>query len=184
MAKKKTVKRPAKKLPKKTAKTVARRAAPAKKKAAPKARRVQPIPAGYRTVTPYLVVTGVAKLLDFLKAAFNGKEKFRSAMPDGTIMHAELKLGDSMVMMGEARPDQPPLNCSIYLYVKDVDKVHAQAVKAGGISIMDPADQFYGDRNGGIKDPCGNQWYIGTHIEDVSPKEIQRRMAALPHGKK
>ena len=101
-------------------------------------------------------------------------------MPDGNIMHAEIKIGDSMVMLGECR-DQSPMNAMIYLYVKDTDKLYNQANKAGAESIMAPTNQFYGDRNAGVKDPCGNQWWIGTHVENVSPKEIQKRMATAKH---
>ena len=171
MAAKKAKKAPVKSRAGKPAKS----ARPAKK-----AKKVQPIPAGYRTVTPYLVVKGVAKLIDFLKAALGAKERFRSTMPDGSIMHAEIKIGDSMVMLGECR-ESGPMNAMIYLYVKDTDKLYNQAIKAGAESIMAPTNQFYGDRNAGVKDPCGNQWWIGTHVEDVSSKEMQKRMQTAKH---
>jgi len=142
-----------------------------------KARRVQAIPAGYHTVTPYVVVSGVGKLLEFIKAAFGAKVKHQFAMPDGTVMHAEAKIGDSIIMLGEPR-DGKAIPCMLYLYVKDTDKVYKQALAAGATSVMEPANQFYGDRNAGVRDGFGNQWWIGTHIEDVSPKEMARRMAA------
>ena len=136
---------------------------------------VKPIPDGFHTVTPYLLVQGVAKLIDFLKQAFDAKEIHRSAMPDGTIMHAEVKIGDSFVMMGEASGQRQPMPGSIYLYVKDTDATYQRALKAGATSVMEPADQFYGDRNAGVKDPVGNSWWIATHVEDVSPEEMKKR---------
>ncbi len=139
---------------------------------------VKPIPDGYHTVTPYLVVEGVAKLIDFLKQAFEAKEINRHAQPDGTIMHAEVKIGDSIVMMGEARGEHKPMQTMLYLYVKDADAVYKRAVKAGATSVMEPTDQFYGDRSGGVKDLCGNQWWVATHKEDVSPEEMTKRAQA------
>ncbi len=139
----------------------------------------KPIPDGFHTVTPYLVVQGAAKELDFLKGAFQAEELFRMPQPDGTIMHAEVKIGDSIVMMGEARGQQKPMPCSLYLYVTDADAVYKRALQAGATSTMEPANQFYGDRTAGVRDPAGNQWMIGTHKEDVSPEEIRKRAAAL-----
>jgi uncharacterized glyoxalase superfamily protein PhnB len=135
----------------------------------------KPIPEGFHTVTPYLVVEGVAKLLDFLKHAFDAKEIERHARPDGAVMHAQVKIGDSFVMMGEPQPGQPALPASLYVYVPNVDEVYKRAVGAGAKSISEPADMFYGDRHGGVKDPVGNHWWIATHIEDVSPEEMKRR---------
>lgn len=140
---------------------------------------VKPIPEGYHTVTPYLVVPGVAKLIDFLEQAFGAQEKERHARPDGAIMHAEVKIGDSIVMMGEPMGEFKAIPAALYLYVEDVDAVYKRALEAGATSVMEPADQFYGDRNGGVKDPAGNLWWIATHIEDVSPEELARRAAAL-----
>jgi uncharacterized glyoxalase superfamily protein PhnB len=139
---------------------------------------VTPIPAGFHTVTPYLVVQGAAKLIDFLKQAFDAKEIMRMPLPDGTIMHAEVKIGDSIVMMGDARGEMKPMPAAIYLYVNDADATYQRALRAGATSTMEPADQFYGDRNAGVKDPVGNQWWIGTHIEDVPPDELARRAEA------
>jgi PhnB protein len=136
---------------------------------------VKPIPEGFHTVTPYLVVKGVAKVLDFVKHAFDAKEIDRHTRPDGAIMHAQVKIGDSFVMLGEPMDGQPLSPSSLYVYVPNVDEVYKRAVKAGGTSLSEPADMFYGDRHGGVKDPAGNQWWIATHIEDVSPEEMQRR---------
>ena len=139
----------------------------------------KPIPDGFHTVTPYMVVEGASKLLEFLKRAFEAKELQRMAQPDGSIMHAEVKIGDSVVMMGEARGENKPMPCSIYLYVNDADAVYKRALQAGAASTMEPADQFWGDRTAGIKDPYGNKWMIGTHKEDVPPEELRRRAEAL-----
>lgn len=139
----------------------------------------KPIPAGYHSVTPYLIVQGVAKLIDFLKLAFEAKETERHAKPDGTIMHAEVRIGDSIVMMGEPMGEFNPMPASIYLYVDNTDAVYKRALNAGGTSMMEPADQFYGDRNAGVKDPSGNIWWIATHQEDVPPDELAKRAEAL-----
>src|SRR5918996_4993208 len=116
---------------------------------------VKPIPDGYHSVTPYLVVQGAATLIEFLKQAFEASETFRMARPDGTIMHAEVKIGDSTVMMGEAGSEHKPMPACIYLYVNDVDVVYRRALQAGATSQMEPANQFYGDRHGGLMDPVG-----------------------------
>ena len=136
---------------------------------------VAPIPDGYHSITPYLVVPGVAKLLDFLKQAFAAQELHRMPRPDGTIMHAEVRIGDSLVMMGEPMGDAQPLLGSLYLYVNDVDAIYKRALQAGATSTSEPADQFYGDRSAGIKDPVGNQWWIATRKEDVPPEEMAKR---------
>ena len=142
-------------------------------------RSVQPIPDGSHTVTTYLVAEGIPKLIDFLKQAFGAQELARLALPDGKVAHAEVKIGDSKLMMGAAMGDWKAQPCSLYLYVEDVDAVHQRAVQAGGTSVRKPADQFYGDRTGGVMDPCGNYWGIGTHIEDVSHEEMEKRFAAM-----
>jgi PhnB protein len=136
---------------------------------------VKPIPDGYHSVIPYLVVSGVARLIEFLKKAFDAKSKECFTMPDGRIMHAEVQIGDSVIMMGEASEKWPAMLAGLYLYVPDTDAVYRRALQAGATSVMEPANQFYGDRNAGVKDPCGNFWWIGTHIEDVSPEEMKRR---------
>ena len=117
---------------------------------------VKAIPEGYHTVTPYLVIEGAAKLIDFLKQAFDAQETFRMPRPDGAIMHAEVKIGDSIVMMGEASEQWKPIPGAIYLYVSDADAAYKRALQAGATSITEPADQFYEDRHGGVQDPAGN----------------------------
>jgi uncharacterized glyoxalase superfamily protein PhnB len=144
---------------------------------------VKPIPDGYHTATPYLFVAGAAKLLDYLAKAFDAKEVQRLRRADGSIMHAEVCIGDSAVMMAD--PTGPaaefgPMPCSIYLYVTDCDSVYRRAIEAGGTSLMEPTDMaFSGERYGGVKDPTGNIWWIATHIEDVTPQECARRVEAM-----
>ncbi len=136
---------------------------------------VKPIPEGLHTVTPYLAVSGVARLIDFLKEAFDATEMHRTTRPDGTAMHAQVRIGDSPIMMGEVWGDFPAKTAALYLYVPDTDALYKRAVAAGGISIMEPMDMFYGDRNAGVRDFAGNEWWIATHIEDVPPDELERR---------
>src|SRR5512138_76738 len=134
---------------------------------------VRSIPKGYHTVTPYLVIRGVAGVVDFVQKAFDAQQTHPPmTRPDGTIMHTEVKIGDSHVMMGEPMGDTAPIPGSLYLYVKNVDATYRRALSAGAVSVMEPADQFYGDRNAGVKDQAGNTWWIGTHIEDVPPEEL------------
>lgn len=136
---------------------------------------VKPIPEGFHTVTPYLVVEGVPQLIEFICAGLGGELLEKSEMPDGTVMHAQVKVGDSIVMMGEAQEEWKPLPCFLYLYVPDADALYNQAVAAGGTSVQEPRDEFYGDRTSAVKDPGGNTWYIATHIEDVPDDEMQAR---------
>jgi PhnB protein len=138
---------------------------------------VKPIPDGFHTVTPYLVVEGVPRLIEFLQGAFGAQETERSVDKNGRVMHAQVKIGDSQVMLGEAMEGHPPRPGLLYVYVPDTDAVYAHALAAGGVSLLAPADQFYGDRNAGVKDPCGNQWWIATHVEDVPAEELARRAA-------
>lgn len=135
-------------------------------------------PDGYHTVTPYLMVPGVAPLLDFLRQAFDAKETLVLKRPDGGVMHAEVKIGDSTVMMGEPMGPWPAMPGSMYLYVDDVDTLYKRALQAGATSVMEPANQFYGDRHGGVKDASGNIWWIATHVEDVPPEEMAKRAEA------
>jgi PhnB protein len=121
------------------------------------------IPEGSHSVTPYLVVPGVAPLIDFLKEAFGGEELFRAARKDGSISHAEVKIGDSKVEMGEAGGEWHPLPAGLHLYVNDAGATYARAIQAGGVSLYEPQDMHYGDREAGVTDPSGNQWFIGTH---------------------
>jgi uncharacterized glyoxalase superfamily protein PhnB len=135
-------------------------------------------PDGYHSVTPYLVVDGAARLIDFLRQTFDAEEVERLAAPGNRIGHAELRIGDSRVMLGDARGEHKAMQAMLYVYVDDVDASFQHALAAGGSSVQAPTDQFYGDRSGGVKDPCGNIWYIATHIEDVSPAELKRRAQA------
>jgi PhnB protein len=139
---------------------------------------VKPIPEGYHNVTPYLTVKGANRLIEFLKRAFGAEEKERFQQPDGTIMHAELKIGDSIIMLGEANEKWEARPANLYLYVTDTDTTYRRAVETGATSVMEPSDQFYGDRNAGISDPAGNFWWIATHVEDVSREEMERRAKA------
>lgn len=136
---------------------------------------VKPIPEGYHTVTPYLIVEEAQKFMDFIKKAFDAEIRFVSMHGD-KVGHAEIKIGDSMMMLSQAMESHPAMPTGIYLYVPDTDAVYKKAIEAGATSIMEPADQFYGDRSGGVKDFAGNFWWIGTHIEDVSEDELKRRM--------
>jgi PhnB protein len=136
---------------------------------------VKPIPEGYHSVTPILVVKNAPGLIDFLKQAFNGKEKYRMKDPNGNIMHAEVAVGDSTIMLSEATGQRPPVQTGIYLFVEDADSTYKKALKAGGVSVMPLENQFWGDRSGCVKDPTGNNWWIATHIEDVDPEEMSAR---------
>ena len=140
---------------------------------------VKPIPDGYHTVTPYLIVDRAAELIDFTKRAFGAEEMFRMPGPGGAIMHAEIRIGDSVVMLSDASTENPSTSTMIHLYVEDVDAVYQRAVEAGASSLREPENQFYGDRSGGVKDAFGNQWWLATHVEDVSPEELQRRQDEL-----
>lgn len=137
---------------------------------------VSPIPKGYHSVTPYLMVRGADKEIEFLKKAFGAMEKERHTTPDGSIMHAEVHIGDSTVMLGEAKGECEPINAMLYLYVPDVDVIYQRALNAGAKSAQEVTDQFYGDRSGAVTSPGGNRWWIATHKEDVSADELQRRM--------
>ncbi len=138
----------------------------------------KPIPDGYHAVTPYLVVSGVSKVVDFLQNAFDAKmvgEPMKG--PDGAIRHAEVQIGDSKLMLGEACEKNAPMPSMFYLYVEDCDKAYEKAIKAGGKSVREPETQFYGDRSGGVEDSAGNQWWVGSRVEEVSPEEMKKRMA-------
>jgi PhnB protein len=137
-----------------------------------------PIPQGFHTVTPYLVVSDAAKVMDFLRRAFGATERFRMPGPDGSVAHAEMQVGDSIIMLGQPQGEDRTMRSMLYLYVPDVDATFKKALSAGAISVREPADQFYGDRNSAVKDPGGNEWWIATHKEDVSPQEMERRMAS------
>jgi PhnB protein len=139
---------------------------------------VKPIPDGYHTVTPFLNVQGTAKLIDFLKNALGAEEVMRMPGPGGVVMHAEVNIGNSRLMLSEATQGSPS-SSSFYLYVNDVDTAYKRAVGAGATSQAAPTDQFWGDRMATILDPFGNSWSIATHKEDPSPEEIAKRMAGM-----
>ena len=153
---------------------------------------VKPIPDGYHTVTPYLIVKGAAKALDFYAKALGATELFRMPGPGGQIMHAEIKIGDSPIMLADEFPDMGAVSpqslggspVGIMLYVPDVDALSAQAIAAGAKVLRPIADQFYGDRSCTIEDPFGHKWTISTHKEDVSPEEMERRSQAFMNSKK
>jgi PhnB protein len=140
---------------------------------------VKPIPDGYRTVTPYLIVQGAVTLIEFLAQAFEAKETRRTLHPEGCILNAEVRIGDSVIMVSEARGECQPMPSFVYLYVENTDAIYDRALQAGGISMMEPKDEFWGDRAAGVKDPTGNHWWIATHQEDVSSEEMGERIQAL-----
>jgi PhnB protein len=148
---------------------------------------VKPVPEGYHTVTPYLIVKGGARAIDFYKTAFGAVEKFRLAAPDGKIGHAEIMIGDSCVMLADEHPEMGARSpqtlggtaAHFLIYAPEVDKRIAQAVAAGAKITRPIQDQFYGDRSGTIEDPFGHQWTIATHVEDVPPDEMARRAQAF-----
>ena len=146
----------------------------------------KPIPDGYRTATPYLIIKGAADAIEFYKRAFGATELLRMADPQGRVGHAEIKIGDSVIMLADEHPAMGyrgprslgGSSVSILLYLEDVDGVFERAVKAGAKAQRPVADQFYGDRSGTLEDPFGHVWTVATHVEDVSPEEMQRRAEA------
>ena len=138
---------------------------------------VKPVPDGYHTVTPYLIVEGAARLIAFAEHAFGATTVVRMQRPDGTLGHSEVQIGDARVMLAEATAQWPPMPGALFLYVEDVDAVYRRALEAGARSVMAPADTYHGDRMGGVFDPCGNQWWIATQIEALTPAELARREA-------
>jgi PhnB protein len=149
----------------------------------------KPIPDAYRQVTPCLIVQGGAKALEFYTQVFGATERMRFLGPDGTVAHAEIQIGDSVVIIEDEVPERgtkaPPPGgvagspTSLFVYVEDVDAVVARAVELGATLQRSPQDQFYGDRDGHIVDPFGHGWTVATHVEDVAPEELMRRMAEL-----
>jgi PhnB protein len=154
--------------------------------------KVKPIPDGYHTVTPYLIIKDAANAIEFYKKAFSAKELMRMPGPDGKVMHAEIKIGDSPIMISDECPEMNARGpqalggspISILLYVEDVDALTKQAAAAGAKIVRPVLDQFYGDRCGTVSDPFGHVWHIATHKEDVSPEEMQKRAAAKFQEKK
>ncbi|HEV8492287.1 MAG TPA: VOC family protein [Candidatus Angelobacter sp.] len=140
-------------------------------------------PDGYQTVIPYLHVNGAAKLIAFLKDVFDAKEIAVYPRPDGTVGHAALRIGDSVVELADVSPEWPAKPCALQVYVPDTDDAYHRALKAGASSLLPPATQFYGDRTASVRDSSGNNWYIATQIEVVSREEVEKRLAAMSKSK-
>ena len=147
---------------------------------------VNAIPEGYHSITPYLVCKDAAKAIDYYTKVFGATETVRMPGPNGRIMHAEVKIGNSMLMLSDENPERGAVapsgkgrSQSVMLYIENVDAVFKRAVEAGAKSIMEPSDQFWGDRMGNLEDPFGHQWAIATHKEDVTPDEMEKRMQAI-----
>jgi PhnB protein len=151
---------------------------------------VKPIPDGYPRVTPYLVVAGAADAIDFYSRVLAAKERMRMDGPDGKVGHAELQIGDSVIMLADEFPDMQAVGpktvggtpVSIHVYVEDVDKTFDQAVKAGAKELQPLENKFYGDRSATFEDPFGHQWTVSTHVEDIPPDEMAKRAAAMAQG--
>jgi PhnB protein len=139
----------------------------------------KPIPDGFHAITPYLFADGAPRLIEFISAAFGGEVTYRAERPDGAIMHATMQIGDSMLMLADPTPEFGPMPTSIYLYVADCDAVYHRALSSGGVSVFPMITLPSGERYGGIKDPCGNIWWVATHVEDVPPEEQERRWKAF-----
>jgi uncharacterized glyoxalase superfamily protein PhnB len=137
-----------------------------------------PVPQGFRTITPYVLATGADAVISFMVASFGARERLRVPCDDGTVMHAEVQIDDSIVEIADGGPPWNPMPCSLHLYVPDVDASYKRALTAGATTVYEPTDQFYGDRECGIVDPGGNHWFIATFRENVSKDEMERRMAA------
>ena len=140
------------------------------------ATQVKPIPEGYHTITPYLTVHNAANMIQFLKQGLGAEISHEPLKrPDGKVAHAEVKIGDSRVMLGEENEMAKASPSTLYVYVPDVDVAYKKAIKAGGKSVAEPTDMFYGDRCGAVKDPSGNTWSIATHQEDLTAAELAKR---------
>jgi PhnB protein len=162
-------------------KAIASKASKARKPARKPTRSAAKAPAlsRYHTLTPMLNLRSAAQAIDFYKEAFGAQERLRMPGPDGRIMHAELVIGDSTLMVSDVF-QQPETRASVHIYVDDCDGLYQRAISAGGRSRMEPADMFWGDRYGTLEDPFGNTWSIATHKEDVAPDEMARRAAEMP----
>ena len=152
---------------------------------------VKPIPDGYHSVTPYLIIKGAADAIEFYKRVFGATELMRVPGPGGAVMHAEIKIGDSIIMLADEFPDMDALSpktiggspVGLMLYLPNVDEVFHRAIAVGAKELRPLQSQFYGDRSGTVEDPFGHKWTISTHVEDVTLEEIERRMAAMkPEG--
>lgn len=141
-------------------------------------------PDGYQSVIPYLHVNGADKLIAFMKDVFDAQEIAVYPRPDGTVGHAALRIGDSVVELADVSAEWPAMPCAMQVYVPDADAAYHRALKAGASSLIAPADQFYGDRTASVRDSCGNNWYIATQKEIVSKEEVDRRIAAMSQSNK
>ena len=137
------------------------------------------IPDGYHSINPVVCIDGAQKFMDFLKGVFNAKDRMRMDGPGGKIMHAELQIGDSVIMVADPMPNWPARTNALYVYIEDVDAAYQRALKSGATSVREPENHFYGDRSANVIDPFGNSWGIATHIEDVEPAELERRAEAF-----
>jgi PhnB protein len=152
--------------------------------------KIKPIPEGYGSVTPYLIVQGAANAIDYYKKVFGATERMRMPGPDGKIAHAEIQIDGSYIMLADENPEMGARSpktvggspVSLLVYVENVDRTVEKAVAEGAKVKSKVENKFYGDRMGGIEDPFGHQWYVATHVEDVSPEEMQRRMEAMAHA--
>lgn len=137
----------------------------------------RPVPEGYQALIPYFSVSDAVGLLEFVKAAFGAVQGETVRGPDGIIRHAEARIGDSVLMVGQSAASRPN---TTYMYVEDVDAVYRRAISAPGFakSLREPTDEWYGDRSAGVEDTWGNQWWLATHVEDMSSEELERRAAA------
>jgi PhnB protein len=136
-------------------------------------------PAGYQSVIPYLHVSGAARMIAFMKEVFGAQEMAVYPRPDGTVGHAALRIGDSVVELADAGEDWPAMQCALQVYVPDTEAAYHRALKAGATSLVKPTQQFYGDFTASVKDMFGNNWYIATQIEVVSKEEVDKRLAAM-----
>jgi len=139
------------------------------------------VPKGFHTVTPFLMVNDARGLIEFMERAFNGEVTANVKDDGGRIMHATVQIGDSLVMVADVMNGSQPVPAMLYLYVDDVDAVYRQAIDAHGTSLREPIDEFYGDRSAGVKDEWNNQWWLATHVEDVSDEEMERRKEEFLH---
>jgi PhnB protein len=151
---------------------------------------VKPIPDGYPRVTPYLIVEGARDAIDFYSSVFGAEERFRLPAPGGRVGHAELQVGDSVLMLADQAPEMDARDpnsvggtpVSMHIYVEDSDAVFARAIEAGARELRPVEDRFYGDRSGVFEDPFGHRWHVSTHVEDVPPEEMNKRMADATAG--
>lgn len=141
-------------------------------------------PDGYQSVIPYLHVNGAAQLITFMKEVFEAKEIAVYPRPDGSIGHAALRIGDSVIELADVSPEWPAMPCALQIYVPDTDAAYHRALKAGASSLLEPAKQFYGDRTASVRDSSGNNWYIASQMEVVSREEVDKRLAAMAQPKK